>query len=731
MKAKAKKILVSALSAVMIGALLLAVGLSLRMEGSTTERFFSGDAQTYYESLLDAGFPKDYAVSLTELHLLHPNWVFLPLQITQTNEAYTWDYVIKKETENPLTNLIPASQTYQAYHHPLNKEQYDSGYYQASVDTVRYFMDPRNFLNEADIFQFYDLSYQTTATLQEIEAVLNGTFMENGTLENGRSYAAYLQEVGQALDLHPVYLAAKIRQEQGSAGTSAIISGRCGSLLADYYRNQTQTSENGKKILPPSSGYTVEQLCALDGYYNMFNVKASGTGLFQIYLNAMNRAVDGTAEMASAWGGSAAWNTRWKSIYGGSYLLKKNYIDRYQSTVYLQKFNVDGRAADRNFWGQYMQNVAGALTEARSLYSAFAAVDALDSACTFLIPVYEGMPDAPCKDPANGTCTLLAQAPNRYSYTVELTSPDRLLSEDSTVYQTLYPQSEKTLRLSGRVEHSYGIRVLQYRLDDGEWITFSTSEKLDLSIPMQFLAGSKHILTVRGWANYDNDDPSQKQNHSFLCAVFYLEMQTTQHEIAFVEKDSSTTQTHPKGTRLELPDCALPYFVGWIGSDGSFLPAGAQIELTRDLTYTATTARFFLLHGASLSLKGTPPQLRFSAVLALEDYQALKSQDRIRLFATLQEEGLSTPASISDLRELGDWVKISVDTPPVTNFEALYSAAFSIEVRYSNGEKQTLCAAGEPCDRSVELVATAALNDASVAYSQQTLTYLRDLLSTQ
>ena len=83
-------------------------------------------------------------------------------------------------------------------------------------------------------------------------------------LENGKTYTAYLQEVGQTLGLHPVYLAAKIRQEQGTAGTSAIISGRCGSLLADYYRNQTQTSESGKQILPPSSGYTEEDLKAFE-----------------------------------------------------------------------------------------------------------------------------------------------------------------------------------------------------------------------------------------------------------------------------------------------------------------------------------------------------------------------------------------------------------------------------------------------------------------------------------
>ncbi len=731
MKPKAKKILLSALSAAVIVSLLLAVGISLRLEGSTTERFFSGAAQEYYESLVETGFPKDYAVALTELHLLHPNWTFLPLQITQINPDYTWSYVIKKETENPLTNLIPSSKTYAAYHHPINQESYDAGYYQASADAVRYFMDPRNFLNEADIFQFYDLAYQTNASAEELAAVLRGTFMETDMLENGKSYAAYLQEVGQTLGIHPVYLAAKIRQEQGKAGTSPIISGRCGSLLVDYYRNQTQTSESGKQILPPSSGYTVEELKALDGYYNLFNVKASGTGLFRIYYNAMTRAVDGTPDMAAAWGGSPAWNTRWKSIYGGSHLLKKNYIDRYQSTVYLQKFNVDGRAADRNFWGQYMQNVAGALTEARSLYSAFAAVDALDSACTFLIPVYEGMPDTSCKDPANGTCTLLAQADCRYSYTVELTSPDRFVAESSTVYQTLYPQIEKMLKLSGRVEHSYGIRALQYRLDDGEWITCSTSETLDLTLPMQFLPGSKHILTIRGLANYDNDNSSQKQNHAFLCAVFYLELQTIHHEVAFVEPDRTTRQSLPRGETLLLPESELPCFVGWLGSDGSFLPPGSSVVLTRDLTFEAATARFFQLHGAALSLKTASPQLRFSAILDLEDYQVLKNIDGLRLSAEITEGTRVTTAAVENLELLEDYAKLHANTPSLTDFSIPYSATFYLEIQYTNGEVLRIPAASVPCSRSVAQVALAALNDPAAPYSKDTVAYLHSLIPTQ
>ena len=52
---------------------------------------------------------------------------------------------------------------------------------------VEYFMDPRNFLNETDIFQFYNLSAVHNVGIEEVEAVLTNTFMENASLENGKT----------------------------------------------------------------------------------------------------------------------------------------------------------------------------------------------------------------------------------------------------------------------------------------------------------------------------------------------------------------------------------------------------------------------------------------------------------------------------------------------------------------------------------------------------------------
>ena len=489
---------------------------------SGNERYFEGAAKEYYNELLKAGFPEDYAEALTELHLLHPTWEFVPLHITQTNSLYTWDYVIDKETEEPDNNLISSEPSRLPYRNPFYKDKFDAGHYSASVSAVEYFMDPRNFLNETDIFQFYDLSVSTDVSLEAIEAVLAPTFMSNARLENGMTYAEYFLKVGQELSVSPIYLAVKARQEQGTKGTSPVIGGSCGTLLARYYQNNTQYSEQGNAVLTPSGGYSQNELLEFDGLYNIFNIGASGNGLFKIYYNAMKRAQTGTETMAEAWGGSE-WDTVWKSIYGGAYSIKASYIDRYQNTIYLQKFNVDGRAADRNFWGQYMQNVGGALTEGRTLYTSFASIGALDTECTFLIPVYEGMPKSACPDPAHGTCSYLAKATDKYSYDAVLRAFPRKKDSGSALYLSKKIASGDTLKLTGEFSHSYGIDALEYQWDGtGEWITCSHGGELKISLPTDFSRGSSHILVIRGRAAYDNDNSAKKTNYNFLCAVVYV-----------------------------------------------------------------------------------------------------------------------------------------------------------------------------------------------------------------
>lgn len=483
--------------------LLAAISIRL-LNREEDERLFLGAAKRDYDSLRAAGFPDDYASALTELRLLHPEWYFVPLNISEINPAYTWDHVIDAETENPETNLIYPDAQYRAYRASGGKT-YDSGYYSASRRTVSFFMDPRNFLNEADIFQFYDLTANEHDAENAVRAVLAGSFMENAVLENDMTYAEYFAFLGKELNLNPVYLALKVYQEQGVGGTSPIISGRCGDELVKL----------------SDIGEDTDELRALNGYYNFFNLGAGGSGLFNIYRNAMEYAETGTESMASEWG-SPSWDTRWKSLYGGALTIRQLYIERYQSTIYLQKFNVDDRSG-RAFWGQYMQNVAGAMNEARLLYRAFADCSLLDLPCTFLIPVYDGMPKTVSTDPGNGK-TPLASAVDRYDFGITVTSPVTASAENRTLYQEISATVGKSLTFEIDTFHSYDVKSLEINLQtDGSVRTWTASGgKTTVEIAGDDLSTSgTHILTVRGIADFDSGT-TRKNNATFLCAVFYI-----------------------------------------------------------------------------------------------------------------------------------------------------------------------------------------------------------------
>lgn len=729
---KSSKKLVLALVCIALVACLIG-GVVLVVSGNT--RYFEGEAEEYYQSLLTAGFPEDYARPLTELHLLHPEWSFTPLLITEDNPLYRWDHVINQETKDADTNLISGADDYRAYRHPLNFNTYDSGYYQASKNAVEYFMDPRNFLNETDIFQFYDLSVAHDVGIEEVAAVLAGTFMADATLENGKTYAEYFLEVGQELSVNPVYLAVKARQEQGVEGLSPVLSGECGSLLADYYENGTQESEAGNKILAPTEGYTSEELLALDGYYNLFNIKASGNGLFAIYHSAMKRAMDGTADMAEAWG-TPAWNTVWKSLYGGAYTIKTSFVDRYQNTIYLQKFNVDSRS-DRNFWGQYMQNVAGSLTESRTLFSAFASSGVLDGHCSFVIPVYAGMPNNPCADPANSNCSYLAVATEKYDSIIFFSNPV-LQASGETVYDTINVYANDSLRLRGIATHSYGVRGVEYRWNDGEWQALCEGGKFDVTLPISYAEGTSHILTLRTLADYDHEDPSKKSNHTVLSAVFYVNVvERPEINISIENHENKITTLHRAGTDFTLPVCEEENFVGWFGSDNTLLPSGGVIAPEEDITYTALYMRFEQMRGAALVFPEDETHLRFYAAAEIETLEKLAASNAtISFFATIVDEDgteISTPVTLGDIDNSFEttWRVLSADTQTLheDTYNTNYSMRFWALCTYSDGSVQASMPRGIYCQRSACEVARAALADTTVQYDSNIVKHLMQIVS--
>ena len=355
----------------------------------------------------EKGFPPDYAEKLADLKKKHPNWTFEVLYITLLNHKYTWQYVLEQETDAaPERSLISDKKDFSAYFHEKDKKLYDANCRRASAAAVAYFLDPRNFLNEQDIFQFEDLNVSGNIPVSAVENALKGSFMEKEKLENGKTYAEYFCELGNILSINPVFLASRARQEQGLNGTP-LVSGKCGTLLLKYYREKTQT-ENGIQILAPAKEYSEKQLESYNNLYNFFNINATADGRFMICLKGMQEAKEGSPAMSAEWG-SPEWNTKWKSLYGGAVKIALKYAGNYQNSAYLQKWNVDPRCiaengGSKNFWGQYMQNIGAAFSEGQNAYKALKKQNLLDLPFHFIIPVYDGMPDSASPDPANGKC---------------------------------------------------------------------------------------------------------------------------------------------------------------------------------------------------------------------------------------------------------------------------------------------------------------------------------------
>ncbi|HIZ78896.1 MAG TPA: SH3 domain-containing protein [Candidatus Lachnoclostridium stercorigallinarum] len=149
---------------------------------------YTSDAD--FEAYLTAqGFPESYKDGLRALHAQYPNWVF-----TAQHTGLDWNEVIANESVVG-TNLVSSgsisswkSTADGAYDWMTSTwPGFDgSSWVAASQEIISYYMDPRNFLDENYIFQFLLQSYDGSVhTMEGLETMLKGTFMENGSVAGG------------------------------------------------------------------------------------------------------------------------------------------------------------------------------------------------------------------------------------------------------------------------------------------------------------------------------------------------------------------------------------------------------------------------------------------------------------------------------------------------------------------------------------------------------------------
>ena len=95
------------------------------------------------------------------------------------------------------------------------------------------------------------------------------------------------------------------------------------------------------------------------------------------------------------------WDNPEKSIKGGAKFIAAEYISKGQSTLYLQKFDVDN-SDGALYYHQYMQNVSAAVSEGltvKNSYESMGFLGANGSSINFVIPVYNNMPQEASPSP--------------------------------------------------------------------------------------------------------------------------------------------------------------------------------------------------------------------------------------------------------------------------------------------------------------------------------------------
>ncbi len=261
----------------------------------------------------------------------------------------------KTVTGYVAANCINASSGASASFKPVE----GSNWYQAHGQVVSYYIDPRNFLTENNIFQFEELTYNSSVhKLQGVEAILKGTFMDGVKINttDGRSitYAEAFLEAGKKYNVSPYHLASKVIQEVGRSGS------------------KSTSGDNA----------------TYKGIYNYYNVGAN-TG----YLDGLKWASE-----SGSYG--RPWNTPYKSIIGGAEFIASGYISKGQNTIYFEKFDFIPNGGLYNH--QYAADVTYSMVQAKKIYdSVYSGI--LSTDFCFVIPVFRNMPQSACALPAAST----------------------------------------------------------------------------------------------------------------------------------------------------------------------------------------------------------------------------------------------------------------------------------------------------------------------------------------
>ena len=178
--------------------------------------------------------------------------------------------------------------------------------------------------------------------------------------------------------------------------------------------------------------------------YNFYNIGAtSSSEPMGAIINGLKYARDGHgASETTKTKYLIPWNTKERAITGGAIFIGSSYINIGQDTIYLQKFHVVDNRGGELFWHQYMTNVLAPYSESNLIYKGYLNSNLLDTDINFVIPIYNNMPNLPCKRPSILDKDYVKDNTKVYA---DVTTTLNIRSGPSTSYETITTVTNKDI----------------------------------------------------------------------------------------------------------------------------------------------------------------------------------------------------------------------------------------------------------------------------------------------
>ncbi len=627
------------------------------------------DLETYEEGLLRQGFPVSYTEYLVELHKKYPEWEFVPM-ITGLDWQATIDGERDPHSQQLIENNVQSSYMCSCSS-CKGVIQEASNWVSASEEAVKYYMDPRNFLNEEYIFQFESTAYDSTHTKAGVEAILKNTWMYNSSItylnalgnektytENGVAveYSDVILKAAKDSGMSAYYLASKIVQEVGS-GSASNAGGSSGKNapfngIYNYYNIGAYTGvrdglewANGfmktvrSTVMYKTASTSGTQVVTVPSNTEVYYISTSGD-FYRVSAIVSGKTYSGyikKSNISAYTSYGRPWTNPQKTIYYGAQYIYDSFSET-QYTGYLQKFNVNPES-ENLYNHEYMANVRAAAAEAKKTYNAYSSANILETKKIFSIPVFKNMPGA------------------------DMTREDYFKASKPTVTVPAYTATSVTLSWTS-LDNAEKYQVYKYNTETSKYERIKTTTELTYT-DSTLSAGDFPKYKVRAY--YVNDDGETV--YSSYSSVFEATVTpSTPTGLTLVSKSDSSVKIKWTGV-----DCTSYLVYRYDAASGSYKKIATTASTTyTDKTVDSGTAYKYKIRAITTTSSRTFYSASYSSVLSVTTTGEATTKKGyvnitdgyLNIRASASTSGdvvaqLSNGHSLTILGSTGDWYKVS------------------------------------------------------------------------